>query len=40
MAAASGRLPLIDPMLATPARGVPAAEDEWAAEAKWDGAIH
>ncbi|HEX4832444.1 MAG TPA: hypothetical protein VH478_15270 [Trebonia sp.] len=25
-------------MLATPARDVPAREDEWAAEVKWDGA--
>jgi ATP-dependent DNA ligase len=40
MAAVSGRLPLIEPMLATPTRTVPADEDEWAAEAKWDGAIH
>ena len=38
MAAVPGRLPLIEPMLATPARTVPADEDEWTAEAKWDGA--
>jgi hypothetical protein len=40
MAAVPGRLPLIEPMLATPTRTVPADEDEWAVEAKWDGAIH
>ena len=33
-----GRLPQIEPMLATPARDVPANDDDWAAEAKWDGA--
>jgi len=33
-----GRLPRILPMLATPSREVPAEEDGWAAEAKWDGA--
>jgi bifunctional non-homologous end joining protein LigD len=33
-----GRLPLIEPMLATPARAVPGNEAEWGAEAKWDGA--
>ena len=38
MAAVPGRLPLIEPMLATPARVVPGDETEWAAEAKWDGA--
>ena len=38
MAASTGRLPQIAPMLAAPARGVPANADEWAAEAKWDGA--
>jgi bifunctional non-homologous end joining protein LigD len=30
-------LPIIEPMLATGARGTPAAEEEWAAEIKWDG---
>ena len=40
MAAVPGRLPLIEPMLATPARTVPKNETEWAAEAKWDGALH
>ena len=38
MAVAPGRLPLIEPMLATPARAVPGDETEWGAEAKWDGA--
>jgi bifunctional non-homologous end joining protein LigD len=38
MAAVPGRLPLIEPMLATPARAVPGDEGEWSAEAKWDGA--
>ena len=38
MAAVPGRLPLIEPMLATPARAVPGNEAEWGAEAKWDGA--
>jgi bifunctional non-homologous end joining protein LigD len=38
MAAVPGRLPLIEPMLATPTRDVPAHDSEWAAEAKWDGA--
>jgi bifunctional non-homologous end joining protein LigD len=38
MAAVPGRLPLIEPMLATPARAVPGDETEWGAEAKWDGA--
>jgi len=38
MAAVPGRLPLIEPMLAAPARDVPASADDWAAEAKWDGA--
>ena len=38
MAAVPGRLPLIEPMLATPARAVPGNEGDWAAEAKWDGA--
>jgi bifunctional non-homologous end joining protein LigD len=37
MAAVPGRLPLIEPMLAAPARDVPANADDWAAEAKWDG---
>ncbi|HEX3961348.1 MAG TPA: hypothetical protein VHZ03_32790 [Trebonia sp.] len=40
MAAVPGRLPLIEPMLAAPARDVPANTDDWAAEAKWDGALH
>jgi ATP-dependent DNA ligase len=35
-----GRLPLIEPMLAALARYVPASTDDWAAEAKWDGALH
>lgn len=30
-------MPLIEPMLATAARDMPAAEEEWAAEMKWDG---
>ena len=38
MAAGHGGLPLVAPMLASPARDVPAREYEWAAEAKWDGA--
>lgn len=38
MAAPGGRLPQIAPMLAAPARAVPANADDWAAEAKWDGA--
>ncbi len=38
MAAVPGRLPVIEPMLATPARAVPGDETEWGAEAKWDGA--
>jgi bifunctional non-homologous end joining protein LigD len=38
MAAVPGRLPLIEPMLASPARAVPNNEAEWGAEAKWDGA--
>jgi len=38
MAAVPGLLPLIEPMLATPARHVPGDETEWGAEAKWDGA--
>jgi ATP-dependent DNA ligase len=33
-------MPLIEPMLATAARAVPAHDDQWAAEAKWDGALH
>jgi bifunctional non-homologous end joining protein LigD len=37
MAVAPGRLPLIEPMLATPVREVPANDGGWAAEAKWDG---
>jgi ATP-dependent DNA ligase len=40
MAAVPGRLPLIEPMLATPARDVPFDEENWSAEAKWDGALH
>lgn len=36
--AGPGSLPRIAPMLATPAREVPTAADDWAAEAKWDGA--
>ena len=39
MAASTGRLPQIAPMLAAPARDVPANADDWAAEAKWDGAM-
>ena len=39
MAAVPGRLPPVEPMLATPARDVPADEEHWAAEAKWDGAL-
>jgi bifunctional non-homologous end joining protein LigD len=38
MAAVPGRLPLIEQVLATPARAVPGDETEWGAEAKWDGA--
>jgi bifunctional non-homologous end joining protein LigD len=38
MAAVPGRLPVIEPMLATPARAAPGNETEWGAEAKWDGA--
>ena len=38
MAEVPGRLPLIEPMLATPVREVPADDGGWAAEAKWDGA--
>jgi bifunctional non-homologous end joining protein LigD len=38
MAASAGRLPVVEPMLAVAARDVPAREQEWAAEAKWDGA--
>jgi bifunctional non-homologous end joining protein LigD len=30
-------LPIIEPMLASAARGTPPAEEEWAAEMKWDG---
>jgi bifunctional non-homologous end joining protein LigD len=36
--AALGRLPLIAPMLATPARELPDAPADWAAEIKWAGA--
>jgi hypothetical protein len=36
MADRPGRLPLIEPMLATPARVVPRNETEWGAEAKWE----
>jgi ATP-dependent DNA ligase len=32
-------LSLIEPMLAAPARDVPANADDWAAEAKWGGVI-
>jgi len=35
--AVPGRLPLIAPMLATPARDLPADPAAWAAEVKWDG---
>jgi len=35
--AGSGRLPPIIPMLATPARLLPADDDAWSAEIKWDG---
>ena len=38
MAVVPGRLPLIEPMLATPVREAPASDGDWAAEAKWDGA--
>jgi bifunctional non-homologous end joining protein LigD len=38
MAVAPGRVPLIEPMLATAVREVPADDGDWAAEAKWDGA--
>jgi bifunctional non-homologous end joining protein LigD len=38
MAAVPGRLPLVEPMLATPVRDVPFDEENWSAEAKWDGA--
>lgn len=31
------RLPIIEPMLASAARDTPPAEEEWAAEMKWDG---
>lgn len=31
-------LPIIEPMLASAARVTPGAEEEWAAEMKWDGA--
>lgn len=31
-------LPIIEPMLAVAARATPGAEEEWAAEMKWDGA--
>lgn len=40
MAVVPGRLPMIEPMLATPVRDVPANDGDWAAEAKWDGAFH
>ena len=33
-----GDLPLIAPMLAAPARQLPADEERWSAEFKWDGA--
>lgn len=32
-----GRMPGVRPMLATPARQLPADEGSWAAEFKWDG---
>lgn len=35
--AGPGRLPAIAPMLATPARNLPADDDAWSAEIKWDG---
>jgi bifunctional non-homologous end joining protein LigD len=35
--AGPGRLPLITPMLATAARQLPADEDAWSTEIKWDG---
>jgi bifunctional non-homologous end joining protein LigD len=35
--AGPGRLPPILPMLATPARQLPADDDAWSAEIKWDG---
>jgi hypothetical protein len=38
MAVGAGRLPVIEPMLATPVRDVPIVDADWAAEAKWDGA--
>jgi bifunctional non-homologous end joining protein LigD len=38
MAEVPGRLAVVEPMLATPVREVPADEGDWAAEAKWDGA--
>jgi hypothetical protein len=31
---------LVRPMLATPARELPADEGSWAAEFKWDGLLH
>lgn len=38
--AVPGGLPLIEPMLAAPAKAPPATERDWATEAKWDGALH
>jgi len=35
--AGQGRLPSIAPMLATPAQQLPADDDTWSAEIKWDG---
>jgi len=35
--AGAGRLPAITPMLATAARQLPADDDAWSAEIKWDG---
>jgi bifunctional non-homologous end joining protein LigD len=35
--AGPGRLPVITPMLATAARDLPADDDAWVAEIKWDG---
>jgi bifunctional non-homologous end joining protein LigD len=37
MAATTRRLPVIEPMLATSTRALPGQENDWAAEAKWDG---
>jgi hypothetical protein len=40
MSVVPGQLPLIEPMLATPVREVPAEDGDWAAEAKWVGSSH